>query len=154
MVLVLCACGDATSQTESEAIQQDETSSAEEASSESAADSQYAGYSVVITGCDYASNDEGNTAVICYFTFTNDTESAITPAEAVVCQAFQDGMSLSQATISNSALYDNGASLAQSVPAGETVTCMVAYTQMSDAVIEFTVSSDSCDVTTTFEAAA
>lgn len=112
---------------------------------------------IKLVGCDYCGDDNGNTAIIITFEFTNNGSEAIVPMEAITCQAFQDGMSIGMAPISSSNLYDNGAAMNTAVEPGATAVCQCAFTQASDAPIEFDVteiaSVDGAKVYGSFEAA-
>jgi len=151
-----------TQETETDTQEETETVETSEQVQETVQDASGEGalgeYYIKITGCDYADNDEGYTSIIITYEFTNNSATAVAPASVLTCQAFQDGMSLSAATISGSSLYDNGNAMAQTVEPGATVTCQAAYTQSSDASIEFDVteslSSTGSKVYAVFEAAA
>ena len=112
---------------------------------------------IKLIGCDYCGDDNGNTAIIITFQLTNKGPDAIVPIETLTCQAFQDGMSISMATISNSPLYDGGAAMNAAVAPGDTAVLKCAFTQASDAPIEFDVTEvaaiDGAKVYGSFEAA-
>lgn len=183
MVFVLCACGTeetaaetgsaetapaVTESAETEAQQEEETASVSEAPAPSAntvllsdipgePEGDLGTNHIKLIGCDYCGDDNGNTAIVITFEFTNNGSADIVPVEAITCQAFQDGMSISMATISNSPLYDSGASMNVAVAPGATSVCQCAFTQASDAPIEFDVTEiaavDGAKVYGSFDAA-
>lgn len=186
MLFILCACGTeevstaantgtAEAQQEPDSDQAAAESSAAPAETEQAAEPAATASTVILSdipgapegdlgschiklmGCDYCGDDNGNTAIIITFKLTNNGTAPIVPVEKLTCQAFQDGMSISMATISNSPLYDGGAAMNAEVAPGATAELQCAFTQASDAPIEFDVTEiaaiDGAKVYGSFEAA-
>lgn len=186
MLFILCACGTeevstaantgtAEAQQEPDSDQAAAESSAAPAETEQAAEPATTASTVILSdipgapegdlgschiklmGCDYCGDDNGNTAIIITFKLTNNGTASIVPVETLTCQAFQDGMSISMATISNSPLYDGGAAMNAEVAPGATAELQCAFTQASDAPIEFDVTEiaaiDGAKVYGSFEAA-
>ena len=182
MVFALCACGTTDTQgsadTNTAAVSDDtntqssENESSEENTSEEVSPTQntvlmsdipgepegdLGTCHIKLVGYDYCGDDNGNTAIIITFEFTNNGSEAVVPVEAITCQAFQDGMSIGMAPISNSNLYDNGAAMNTAVEPGATSVCQCAFTQASDAPIEFDVTEiaavDGAKVYGSFDAA-
>lgn len=182
MVFALCACGaedttgsvDTNAAAEGSAAENTEPTEAE-ASAEStnpetattstvlmsdipgAPEGDLGNCHIKLVGCDYCGDDNGNTAIIITFEFTNNNAEAVVPMEVITCQAFQDGMSIGMAPITSSNLYDNGAALNNAVEPGATAVCQCAFTQASDAPIEFDVTEiaavDGAKVYGSFDAA-
>lgn len=187
MLLLLCACGteDVSTAANPAAAEQQEATAPAEGSEAAPADAEQqsdpasepaanantvllsdipgepegdlGSYHIKLLGCDYCGDDNKNTAIIITFEFTNNSGDEVVPLEAITCQAFQDGMSISMASISDSPLYDRGAAMNAAVAPGATAVLQCAYTQASDAPIEFDVTEiaaiDGAKVYGSFDAA-
>ena len=166
MLFVLCACGTEAVSTAANTGTAEAQQAAEPAATAStvilsdipgAPEGDLGSCHIKLRGCDYCGDDNGNTAIIITFKLTNDGTASIVPIETLTCQAFQDGMSISMATISNSPLYDGGAAMNAEVAPGATAELQCAFTQASDAPIEFDVTEiaaiDGAKVYGSFEAA-
>lgn len=114
------------------AAQAGSSSSAEpaEATKDQAPDSEYA---VTIDGATQAKDYEGKSALVVTFTFTNDSDDAANFAFATSAKAFQDGIELDTAILTDSK-YDSSSALKDIKP-GKSIKVTEAYVLDSKAEV-------------------
>lgn len=115
------ATGDSGSAAEPQAAEQSEATQA--------------AYGVAIDGCRVTEDYQGNPAAVVTYTFTNNSDEAISPAVAVHAKAFQNGTELELAVVADA--EESGKSMNEVKP-GSSITYESAYelADMSDLTVE------------------
>ena len=114
-LLLLVGCGASTAAPESAksepapaAAAADEQAEADKVAEDSAPDGDYV---VTIDGFKVFKDYDGESALIVDFTFTNNSDKAANFMFATNAKAFQDGIELETAIISDAKVYDSGAAM-------------------------------------------
>ena len=112
-------------------------------------------YEVTIGDYEFVQDYKGNPAILIHYTFTNNSEDNRNAMFSISCKAFQNGIGLHEATISDESIHDSSNSMKKIQP-GTTIELTEAYILSSDTApvefyIEESVSFDNAKLGKTFE---
>lgn len=97
-------------------------------------------YEIVIGECEFVTDYEGTPAILIHYTFTNNSDESRSAAFSVTLDAFQNGIGLEDAVITDESVHDNGMASKEIQP-GITIELTEVYLLTSDtAPVEFYVS--------------
>ena len=132
LALSLCACGSGGSADSGEATEPQEP----EAPAVTDAGT-FGDYDVAIGDCTFGEDYEGNPIIVIHYSFTNNGEEPASALWSLGTKAYQDGVELETAIVSDTYVYD--ASIAQKdIKTGITLDdCQIAYVMTSDSLVEF-----------------
>ncbi len=97
-------------------------------------------FAVEIKGASLAEDYEGNPAIIITYSWTNNSEETTSVMASMLEQAFQDGVQLDTAIISDAGVYDSDIGMKDIRP-GTTIETQCAYVMTSEtSIVEFEIS--------------
>lgn len=97
-------------------------------------------YAVTIDKCTAATTYDGKAAIYVDYTFTNNSQKATEPIAAVSCQAFQNGVQLDTAILTNTTGYD-AANGMKEIKSGASLTFQEAYVLDDTSTVSIEVSN-------------
>lgn len=122
--LGLVACGGGSSSKGSSDASASTSTAAPAASSTQQASTQAAKYALTIDNATTGTDYKDNPVIIVSYTFTNNSDKAVSPAGAVINKAFQNNVELSNAVVTD---IDNDG-YTKEIKTGGTVSYQQAYT--------------------------
>lgn len=95
------------------------------------------GCHVVVTGSQVAKDYNGNPIIVVSYDFTNNTDKNQTPIWAFFGKAFQDGVELDIAFVTDDSVYDPGIEQKEIQPGVTLTGCQKAYVLTGTSPVEF-----------------